>query len=152
MKKLTITAIALLTAFAGVAPANALPLINQPKVEASAQNDVQQAQYWRPKGNQSDRAFYGRHGGWDGHRDRDRRRDWRGDRDYRRHHGGSNAGAIIGGLAAGAIIGGVLAQPRTVYRGSNSHASACYARYRSYRASDNTYQPYGGPRRQCVNP
>jgi hypothetical protein len=157
MKKLTITAVALLTALAGIAPANAFPLmgqgVGQPKVEAgTTAGDVQQVQYWRPRGNQSDRAFYGRHGGWNGHRGWDRRHgDWRGDRYYRRHHHGSNAGAIIGGLAAGAIIGGVLAQPRTVYRGG-SHSSWCAARYRSYRASDNTYQPYNGPRRQCVSP
>ncbi|MGV3652562.1 MAG: BA14K family protein, partial [Devosia sp.] len=25
-------------------------------------------------------------------------------------------------------------------------------RYRSYRASDNTFQPYNGPRQQCVSP
>lgn len=30
------------------------------------------------------------------------------------------------------------------------HAESCFARYRSYRAEDNSYQPYGGgPRRQC---
>ena len=28
----------------------------------------------------------------------------------------------------------------------------CAARYRSYRASDNTFQPFGGPRRECVGP
>ncbi|WP_348631649.1 BA14K family protein [Mesorhizobium sp. M6A.T.Cr.TU.014.01.1.1] len=28
----------------------------------------------------------------------------------------------------------------------------CYSRYRSYRAYDNTYQPYYGPRRQCISP
>lgn len=34
--------------------------------------------------------------------------------------------------------------------GSWEHAKSCFARYRSYRPEDNTYQPYGGgPRRQC---
>jgi len=28
----------------------------------------------------------------------------------------------------------------------------CAARYRSYRASDNTFQPFDGPRRECVGP
>ncbi|TIR42250.1 MAG: BA14K family protein, partial [Mesorhizobium sp.] len=28
----------------------------------------------------------------------------------------------------------------------------CYDRYRSYRAWDNTFQPYGGPRQQCWSP
>ena len=31
-----------------------------------------------------------------------------------------------------------------------AHIQSCFARYRSYRPEDNTYQPYGGgPRRQC---
>lgn len=34
--------------------------------------------------------------------------------------------------------------------GTWEHAQSCFARYRSYRPEDNTYQPYGGgPRRQC---
>ncbi len=40
--------------------------------------------------------------------------------------------------------------PRRYYGGGNAHVRSCYARYRSYRASDNTYQPYNGPRRQCL--
>ncbi|UVK41760.1 BA14K family protein [Mesorhizobium sp. AR10] len=32
----------------------------------------------------------------------------------------------------------------------NDHQQYCFSRYRSYRAEDNTYQPFsGGPRRQC---
>lgn len=31
-------------------------------------------------------------------------------------------------------------------------ASWCAARYQSYRAKDNSYQPYNGPRRQCLSP
>lgn len=56
---------------------------------------------------------------------------------------------------AGAIIGGAIAnQPPTVrYRqGGDPHVEWCYARYRSYRATDNTFQPYNGPRRQCLSP
>ncbi|TCQ02342.1 BA14K-like protein [Rhizobium sp. PP-F2F-G36] len=33
---------------------------------------------------------------------------------------------------------------------TDDHVRQCQARYSSYRASDNTYQPYGGPRRTCV--
>lgn len=37
---------------------------------------------------------------------------------------------------------------RTVER--RDHVADCFARYRSYRPADNTYQPFGGgPRRQC---
>ncbi|MFC4625372.1 BA14K family protein [Daeguia caeni] len=35
--------------------------------------------------------------------------------------------------------------------GSN-HIRWCTERYRSYRASDNTYQPLTGPRTRCVSP
>lgn len=35
----------------------------------------------------------------------------------------------------------------------SSHANWCFARYRSYRSEDDTYQPYGGgARQQCVSP
>lgn len=40
-------------------------------------------------------------------------------------------------------------------RGGNSwsrHVAWCQDRYKSYRASDNTFQPYNGPRRECVSP
>lgn len=47
------------------------------------------------------------------------------------------------------------APPRRYYRGGgarSAHVAWCYDRYRSYRAWDNTYQPYHGPRRQCWSP
>ncbi|MGW9230783.1 BA14K family protein [Pseudorhizobium sp. NPDC055634] len=137
MKKLAVILVSLVTAVSGITPAQAFP--SAPAVKVEAVNDVQQVR----------------------HRDR----HWGGDRHWRRHgpryyghrhhrHRGSNAGAIIGGLAAGAIIGGALAsQPRRYYRGGNdAHVQWCYARYRSYRAYDNTFQPYNGPRRQCYSP
>jgi hypothetical protein len=43
----------------------------------------------------------------------------------------------------------IVTTPRTY---SSAHVRWCYGRYRSYRASDNTYQPYHGPRRQCYSP
>ncbi|HET7412575.1 MAG TPA: BA14K family protein [Pararhizobium sp.] len=45
--------------------------------------------------------------------------------------------------------------PRRYYRPgrlSRAHIDWCYRHYRSYRASDNTYQPYHGPRRACISP
>nr|WP_210311429.1 BA14K family protein [Rhizobium leucaenae] len=51
-------------------------------------------------------------------------------------------------FAAGAIIGGAIARPAY----GSAHVRWCANRYRSYRVSDNTYQPTNGPRRQCVGP
>jgi hypothetical protein len=45
------------------------------------------------------------------------------------------------------------ADPRFVaYGAENLRLAWCAARYRSYRADDNTYQPYDGPRRPCAPP
>ncbi|WP_243463555.1 BA14K family protein, partial [Brucella suis] len=57
-------------------------------------------------------------------------------------------------FGAGAIIGGAISQPRPVYRApaGSPHVQWCYSRYKSYRASDNTFQPYNGPRKQCRSP
>ena len=35
---------------------------------------------------------------------------------------------------------------------ASAHVEWCYARYRSYRASDNTFQPFRGLRKQCWSP
>ena len=87
------------------------------------------------------------------------------------HWAGSQTGAIIGGLPAQpryygpsyydqSYYGPTYYRPhyyaprnyRQVYYGGNTHTRWCYARYRSYRAYDNTFQPYYGPRRACVSP
>jgi hypothetical protein len=156
-QKIAIILISAVTALTGVAPANAFPTVSAPAVQSSQQVETVQwregRRDWRRYSPRYSQRYY-----------RDDRR-WRGDRRYysdrrwrhHRHHRGSNAGAIIGGLAAGAIIGGALAAPRYApaprrYAGSNSHVNWCYARYRSYRAYDNTFQPYNGPRQQCYSP
>lgn len=151
------------TALTSVAPVNAAPMVPAPSVEKST--DVQNVQYreWR-----RDRR------GWNGRRDWEGRRGfyrsrgngyYNGHRGYRYHRPGYRrhgdfwfpAGAFI----AGAVIGGALADPgptyvapRRVYRGGGggSHVQWCYDRYRSYRAYDNTFQPYNGPRQQCWSP
>ena len=50
----------------------------------------------------------------------------------------------------------VVARPGyRYYRGywfPAAHVAWCYETYWSYRAYDNTYQPYEGPRRQCCSP
>ncbi|MCA1491832.1 BA14K family protein [Sinorhizobium alkalisoli] len=158
MKRLAIFALSLATALSGVPPAMAFPIVPTAKTQAA---DVQRVQfsYERGENNANDRC---RNPGscrrWyrdRGHRyDRDRRHrySYRDRYRHRHHHRGSNFGAVIGGLAAGALIGGVLAQPRYYGGGGSSHTRWCYARYRSYRAYDNTFQPYNGPRRACISP
>ncbi len=114
--------------------AMAMPL---PKVGASQSTDVEQVQYRR------------RHGWQNGHRGYRHQR-----RGYRRHSDGwwyplaaFGAGAIIGG----AIANDGYARPR--YEGINPrHVDWCHARYRSYRAYDNTFQPNYGSRQQCYSP
>lgn len=70
------------------------------------------------------------------------------------------------GFVAGAVVGSAFGDGyydgyypygyyypyyRTASYG-DAHAQWCYHRYRSYRASDNTFQPYNGPRQQCISP
>ena len=126
MKKLAIMLISLMTAFTSYGPAQAFP-VAVVSTQAGT-TDVQQVRH------RSNHRHFRRH---------ERRHDrWSNDRRYHRRHHRNNAGAVIGGLAAGAIIGGAIASQN---RGSGS----CAARYRSYRASDHTYQPNTGPRRVC---
>ena len=53
---------------------------------------------------------------------------------------------------AGAIVGGAVSQPPVRAVPVDAHVDWCHARYRSYRSYDNTFQPYNGPRRQCISP
>lgn len=41
---------------------------------------------------------------------------------------------------------------RRIYRGASAHVRWCQARYRTYRAWDNTYKPNRHTRRQCISP
>lgn len=80
-----------------------------------------------------------------------RRHHWR--HRHRRHH---DPGLSFGIIIAPPPI--YYSRPRYVaprphYRHyGGGHVQWCYARYRSYRAYDNTYQPYHGPRRPCYSP
>ena len=148
------TAMTAAVALTGVAPAVAAPAY-MPKMETAQPSDVVQVQDWRWKKN---RRHMHRRGDWNGPGYRGpQRHGWHnGHRGYRykrpgyRYYNGwwFPAGAFV----AGAIIGGAIANDAPAYRGGNAHVRWCYYRYRSYRAYDNTFQPYNGPRRQCYSP
>lgn len=146
MLKLVSTACAALMAFSVpfAAPAVAMP------VSAPVWNqtqDVTQVQY--------NRRDDWRRGGFER---RGRETYWRGHRGYREYRPGYRRNGDFwfpaAAFIAGAIVSGAIAnqpsQPR--YGRGDPHLEWCYARYRSYRSSDNTYQPYNGPRRQCNSP
>jgi hypothetical protein len=89
------------------------------------------------------------------------RRYWRGHRGYRERRAGyryhNGYWYPLAAFAAGAIIGGAIAnQPRAVPRVSGNlsprHYQWCQNRYRSYDSYSNTFQPYNGPRQQCLSP
>lgn len=73
-------------------------------------------------------------------------------------------GPDLGSAIVGAIVGGIIVNQfqqsgRTHQHSghsrsylSRSHIDWCHNRWRSYRVSDNSYQPYNGPRRVCVSP
>jgi len=103
-----------------------------------------------------EREYYGagqyRHGRgyWRGHRGYTHRRPG-----YRYHSGYWYPPAAF---IAGAIIGGAIAAqpapraPSGSYHYGPAHVEWCMGRYRSYRASDNTFQPYSGRRQSCRSP
>ncbi|MHA6684205.1 BA14K family protein [Mesorhizobium sp. A556] len=128
----------------GVAPSVAGPVVPMNQMTTSGvQPDFQTIQYKkRLKKRPRHQSNANRRGHWKGYTGRRDRR-----RDYRRHSDGFWYPLAAFGL--GAAIGGVIAnQPQ---RG-NAHVQWCYGQYRSYRASDNTFQPYNGPRKQCYSP
>lgn len=155
-------------AITGVMPVSAAPMYMPaaPQTQNAQPSDVIQVDNHKWRKNKNMR----RGSNWDGPRrhhsqrrwhDNDRRYGWHnGHRGYRyKRHGYRYydgwwypAGAFV----AGAIIGGAIANGNNNYPrysgGGSSHVQWCYDRYRSYRASDNTYQPYNGGRRQCYSP
>jgi hypothetical protein len=48
------------------------------------------------------------------------------------------------------VTGAITTSVDTAY--DNAHVEWCHNRYKSYRVSDNSYQPYNGRRRQCQPP
>ena len=115
-------------------PVAAAPLMVAPAAAAQAGTAVIDVQYRR-----DERPVYRGHRG-----SRERRPG------YRQHNG---FWFPMAAFAAGAVIGGSSRDNghRANRRGMNHHVAWCESRYRSYRASDNTYNS-GHGRRQCVSP
>lgn len=138
-----------------LATASAAPFV---PMEVQNGSDVTQVD-WHGRRDYRRGGFYARGGAhfYNGHR---------GYRHYRPGYRSYNGWWFpLAAFGAGALIGGALAEPAPVpvyrepvpvYRDrvymSDAHVSWCYDRYRSYRASDNTFQPYNGPRQQCYSP
>ncbi|MCX7304433.1 MAG: BA14K family protein [Hyphomicrobiales bacterium] len=153
------TALAASIGLSGSLPASAAPLA-MPQAAPAAQSDVVQVDtVWRKKnGWNGNRNVYRNNNNWNN------KKQWNNGPKYGWYHGHRGypykrpgyryyngfwfpAGAFI----AGAVIGGAIANNNNNNYGS-SHVQWCYDRYRSYRASDNTFQPYNGPRQQCYSP
>jgi hypothetical protein len=165
-KQLVVAAISSLMLVTSFAPSQAVQILAAPQVEKSA--DVQNVQYCRYGRCGPRPGYYGRPGGYyPGYRPAYRpayRPGWYGGyRGYTyarpgyRHYNGY--WYPLAAFGAGAIIGGAIASqpryapaPRYVAPAGSSHVAWCEQRYRSYRAYDNTFQPYNGPRQQCVSP
>ncbi|WP_312796494.1 BA14K family protein [Tianweitania sp.] len=138
------------TASAQIAPAGLRPIANFDRPAEPAR--AEQVQY---------RDHYDRR--WDRHHDRReyrRHHDRRDYRDYRRHrdyYGHRRGPSVYFGIAPTyRYVEPRYAAPRYVAprgRGyASNHVNWCYNQYRSYRASDNTFQPNYGPRRSCHSP
>ncbi len=135
-----------------------------PSAQASTLDDLVQVRsghrYHQPRRGIDRRGVHRR-----GYSDRTRRaqppRRAHPQRHYRQRRGSSDLGpAIIGAIIGGVIIHQLHQQPRRQVQphaqpGSflnHNHINWCRNRWRSYRVTDNSYQPYNGPRRICVSP
>jgi hypothetical protein len=153
-------ALALTFAAGTVAPVAAAPVF-VPSAPA-ASSDIIQVQGMRQQQNRFDRRQDRRVERFDRRQDRRAARFERrngvayygGHRGYRqarpgyRQHNGywfPAAAFIAGAIVGGAVSGGASA-------GGSAHVQWCQSQYRSYRVSDNTFQPYSGPRRACSSP
>lgn len=141
-KHMPMIAMMVAAALTNITPAAAMPIPAKPVV--SAPSDVENVQYRRYDGYRGGGRYYRGHRGY---------RDYRPG--YRRHNNGY--WFPLAAFAAGAIIAGSAAQaaPSRSY-GSGGvnprHYDWCAGRYRSYDARSNTFQPYNGPRQQCLSP
>nr|WP_165219868.1 BA14K family protein [Allorhizobium pseudoryzae] len=143
-KTLTAGAISALMFTTSVFPAGAVVM---PTARAQQVTDVQEVQY---------RRHYRQHHRYE--RQRDHRRYYHGHRGYREHRRGYRRHSDgwwypLAAFGAGAIIGGALNdRPTRGHAMSSRHVQWCSDRYRTYRASDDTYVPRVGVRARCNSP
>ena len=144
---LTAGAMSVLMLATSVFPAGAvvMPSVQAPSVSAAFEQ-VQYRGHDRDDRRRFERGRDHRRGEYRGHRgSREQRRG------YRRHNDGW--WYPLAAFGAGAIIGGAInnqqGRPQAV---SSRHVQWCADRYRTYRASDNTYVPRVGVRAYCSTP
>lgn len=106
---------------------------------------VQTAQFWDHDRGRGDRREW---------RERRGDRDWRDRRDRRHYHRPPppRGGVYFNWGPRYAPPPRYYEPPRQAYRLPASHVRWCQNRYRSYRAWDNSFQPYNGPRQMCRSP
>lgn len=154
MSGMLATTLSISFAAAEIVPVNAQPSYAPPAQGLTSNVQTVQYEPWRRHRNFNrdfsrrdfSRRSFARDDGmyWRGHRGY---REYR--RGYRRH---GDYWFPLAAFATGALItGAIINNQNRVYRG-DAHVQWCYDHYRSYRASDNTYQPNYGPRRQCRSP
>ena len=140
-RSLAAGALSIAVSLTSIVPVGAVTFPNVPVPKVS---DVENVQYRRDRNRdfRRDRNYRGYHQ-WRGHRGYSYYRPG-----YRRHSDGW--WYPLAAFGVGAIIGGAIANQPSA--GGSSHVNWCANRYRSYRAYDNTFQPYNGPRQQCHSP
>lgn len=161
LKKLLVGMVGATVLFGSMAPLSAAPIL--PTSQIVGNDNVIDVRDHRRHRNRNWRGHRAGPRHWQGRRGHHAGpRHWRGHRGYRDYRRGYRRHSDgwwypLAAFGAGAVLGGALSAPAPrVYQApghySNSHVQWCYDRYRSYRASDNTFQPYNGPRRQCNSP
>lgn len=145
-KKSWIAALSFAVAATSFTPVIASPLY--PTSDAAINSSqIQQVQHRRITDERRNNWKRSHRDGWhNGHRGyREHRRG------YKRHSDGW--WYPLAAFGAGAVLGGALNNQRPAARGyDNRHYQWCSSRYRTYRASDNTYVPSVGRRAVCNSP
>jgi hypothetical protein len=170
-KRLGVSLLACAMAMGGMAPSLAAPIYapapdtgasNVVKVQLSREERRQIRKSYRQERRQ-DRREFRQERRQDRREARQERRFERrnghyyynGHRGYRTYHRGYReyngywfppAAFVVGAIVGTAIASGGT---RTV---SSAHVQWCQNHYRSYRVSDDTFQPYNGPRERCYSP